>query len=586
MNIDNRNGVIMRTLFATVACLIFGTTAAQAAEPRRPNVVLFLIDDQDKSSIGAFGGTTYTPHLDRMAREGMTFSRAYVSSAVCTPSRYGWATGRYAGNSTSRLYDEACGGRDQQGDPNFNMALESDRMNLGNVLREAGYATGWVGKFHLDSDVDFPEFYRGDDGFRKISKDAEATSETSALFAHNERVLRRYIENLGFSWAKHVYRGNLEPPYNSHNSEWTVEAALEFIEANRERPFYLHYCTTLLHGTDKSWRRSMDNPLVSGEGALDALPKSQTPRDKLLAEVEAAGFDPDSATAGEAWVDDAIEAVLAKLKQLGLDDDTLVLFAPDHGRRGKSSLFSQDGVCIPMIARLPGHIPAGATCDELVENVDWAPTVLEAAGVAKPAGYRIDGQSFLQLLLGRNDAPARDHVYVEMGCARGVATKKWKYIAVRYPQEQVDRIQSARPDHLPRLMTYIGRLGIGSRGAERAGFWDADQLYDLQNDPDERTNLAADPQYADMLARMKEMLTADLKTSGRPFGEFVPGGNAAPPGQIDAQIAQVKKMIIQGKRVIVPDDVDTNDPPSRADQRKAERKKKREESKAGKVGKR
>ena len=115
------------------------TSAACAAN--RPNIILFLIDDQDQGSVGAFGGDTYTPNLDRMATEGMKFTHAYVSSAVCTPSRYGFATGRFAGNSTSKLYNDACGGPDQQGHPNFNMALERDRMNVGNVLREAGYTT-------------------------------------------------------------------------------------------------------------------------------------------------------------------------------------------------------------------------------------------------------------------------------------------------------------------------------------------------------------------------------------------------------------------------------------------------------------
>lgn len=294
----------------------------------RPNIILFLIDDQDKDSIGAYGGKAFTPNLDRMAAEGMKFDRAYVSSAVCTPSRYGWATGRYAG--------------------------------------------------------------------------------------------------------------------------------------------------------------------------------------------------------------------------------TLVLFAPDHGRDGKSSLFTQDGVCIPMIARWPGHVPEGSVCDELVQNVDWAATVMDFAGVTKPDAYAMDGRSSAPLLLGESAEAIRDHVYIEMGAARGVATKDWKYIAVRYRQEQVDRIRKAKTDDLPRLMSYIGRLGIGTRGADHNGFWDADQLYDLRNDPDEMVNLAAEPCYADELRRMKALLTSDLKAGGRPFGEFIPGGNATPGGQIDKQIALVKQLEIQGKRIVVP----------------------------------
>ncbi len=493
----------------------------------RPNIILFLIDDQDRASIGAFGGDTYTPNLDRMAAEGMKFTHAYVSSAVCTPSRYSFATGRFAGNSTSNLYREACGGADQQGHPNFNMALESDGMNVGSVLREAGYTTGWVGKFHLESEADFPEFFKGKNGFRAVAKkELTASRETSELFAHNERVTRRYIENLGFSWAKHVYGGNMSPPYAHHNPEWTNEAAIEFIEQNKDKPFYLHYCTTLLHGGQGSWRKSMDHPLVSGEGELTELPEGMTPREELLKTLAKKGFDPNSPTAGEAWIDDALGSVLKKLKELGIDDNTLVLFAPDHGRRGKSSLFTADGVGIPMIARWPGHIPANSTCSELVQNVDWVPTVFDIAGVEKPDAYRMDGRSIRPLLVADPDAKGRDHVYVEMGYARGVATKRWKYIAVRYSKEQVEAIKEASLEHLPRAMSYIGRLGIGTRGSDRPGFWDGDQLYDLKADPEELNNLATDPRFSNQLKKMRELLTSDLKDCGRPFGEFVPGGNA------------------------------------------------------------
>jgi len=565
--------ILHRTLLVPFFGLLLASVIAEAASSdSKPNIILFLIDDQDKSSIGAFGGETYTPALDRMAAEGMKFTQAYVSSAVCTPSRYSFLTGRYAGNSTSRRYDEACGGPGQQGNPHFNVALERDRMNVGHVLRNAGYATGFVGKFHLESEADYPEFHHGPDGFKPIPRGASPGPKMSALFAHNERVLRRQLEFLGFSWAKHVYPGNLEAPYNHHNPEWTLAAALEFVEVHKDRPFYLHYATTLLHGPGGSWRRSMDHPLVSGEGDLKEAPKVMTPRRELLRRVGEAGFNPDGDTAGEAWVDDSVGALLRKLDELGLTENTLILFAPDHGRRGKSSLFTQDGVGIPMIARWPARIPQGTTCDELVLNVDWVPTVFELAGVTPPDGYRIDGRSFLPLLEGRKEAKIRDHVYLEMGHARGIATKNWKYIAVRYPSEQIDVIKRARIEDLPRAMSFIGRLGIGTRGAERPGFWDADQLYDLRADPDERNNLAADPRHAERLRSMRATLTDELHAIGRPFGEFVPGGNAVPPGQIDEQIALVKTLSIQGKIVTVPDGPDS-DPPatSRRESRQAER---------------
>jgi len=518
----------------------------------RPNIILFLIDDQNKTSIGAYGGKTWTPNLDRLAREGIRFTHAHVSSTVCTPSRYSFLTGRYAGNSYSKLYAEACGGERRQGYPNFNMALESDRMNVGHALQAAGYVTGFVGKCHLTSRLDQPEFFEGSDGLLDIPKSTEAGPQANTVFRRNERAMRRYIESLGFSWAKHIYPENMQRPYAEHNPEWTVQAALEFIEENRNRPFYLHCCPTLLHGGEGSWRKSMDHPLVSGEGQLDALPSVMTPRAELLDTVERNGFDPNSPTAGEAWIDDALGAILNKLKVLGIDDNTLIVFAPDHGRDGKAALFSRDGTCIPCIARWPRRIRPGLVCDELVQNIDWTPTFFEIAGARVPTGYRLDGRSLVPLFDDGTARPWRDHLYFEMGVARAVATKDWKYIAVRYTKEQVEAIKRARPENLPRLMSYIGRLGIGVRGAERPGFFDADQLYDLRRDPDEMNNLAARPEHADQVNRMRYLLREDLKQMRRPFGEFVPGDNTAPPGLIDEQIAFVKRIKIEGKNVWVP----------------------------------
>jgi arylsulfatase A-like enzyme len=552
MSLFGLKGIVMKNVWVMALLFYLGGTVGAAD---RPNIVMFLIDDQDKPSIGAYGGETYTPHLDRMARQGMRFDQAYVSSSVCTPSRYSFLTGRYAGSSTSKIYTEATGGVGAQGYPSFNVALEADGMNVGRVLRDAGYATGYTGKFHLTSKEDFPEFFRGKNGIQKFPKDLKDTPETSALFAHNEKVMRKYLQKLGFTWAKHIYPENMQKPYADHNPEWTMQAAFEFIEANREGPFFLQICHTLLHGGEGSWRQSMDKPLVSGAGRLRKLPEVMTPRDELLARVKAAGFDPNSPTAGEAWIDDAMGALLAKLKALGLDDNTLVIYAADHGRDNKASLFSVSGVSVPMIARWPGRIPEGVVCDELVQNIDLAPTFFEIAGAAPPAGYRIDGRSLVPLLDDGRAENWRDHLYFEMGAARAVATKQWKYIAVRYTAEQVADIQRARPEMWPRKMAYIGRLGIGTRGADHEGFWDADQLYRLTADAEERRTLAADPAHAGRLASMKQLLGAHVQRIGSPFGEFLPGSNTTAPGRLNKQIEAVKKMKIEHKTVVIPDGV-------------------------------
>ncbi len=152
-----------------------------------------------------------------------------------------------------------------------------------------------------------------------------------------------------------------------------------------------------------------------------------------------------------------------------------------------------------------------------------------------------------------------------MGSARAVCTKDFKYVAVRYPKERIDRIRKARPESLPKLMAYIGRMGIGTRGAQNSGFFDYDQLYNVKRDAKEQRNLAANPRYSETLAQMRRMLKKKLESFGRPFGEFVPGGNAAPPGLIDEQVELVKKIRIEGKKVVLPDGsaLDEQSPPDR-----------------------
>lgn len=536
-----------------VAAALTLPAVAHSASRRdsRPNIILFITDDQDKHSIGAYGGHSLTPNLDRLAREGMVLHQAYVSSTVCTPSRYSFLTGRYAGRSYCKRYEDEYP-PEQQGFPSFNVELEEDNMNVGAVLQENGYATGYVGKFHVGPDIKRPEEHEKL-GLKYVPKDAPANSKATAAFRHNELCYRRYLEKKGFSWTRNIYWGNIQSPFNHHNPEWTIEAALEFIDENKDVPFYLHYCTTLTHGPDKSWRNSMDHPRVSGEGMLDKPPNVMTDRQELLKRLDAKGLDPDNGHAGYAWVDDSVGAILKKLDEFGIADNTLIVFTSDHGSNMKGSLYNIDGTNVPWIMRWPKAIKAGTECDELVQNIDLAPTFFDLAGAKVPDGYVMDGRSLRPLFGGNKPEQWRDHLYFEMGSARAVCTKDWKYIAVRYPKERIDQIKKARPDMLPKLMAYIGRMGIGTRGAQNPNFFDYDQLYNVKKDAKEQQNLARHPKYNEQLEKMRGMLGKDLESFDRPYGEFVPGGNAAPPGLIDEQVEIAKKVEIAGKRIILPD---------------------------------
>ena len=206
----------------------------------------------------------------------------------------------------------------------------------------------------------------------------------------------------------------------------------------------------------------------------------------------------------------------------------------------------------------------------------------------KPESYRVDGQSLTPLFENGIAKDWRSHLYLEMGAARATITKDWSYIAVRYTKDQIAAIKRAAPQNLPKAMSYIGRLGIGVRGADRPGFFDEDQLYHLKRDPKEMKNLAYEQAHATRIKEMRYLMQQDLKVIGRPFGEFIPGGNAAEPGQVDKQIEIVKQLEIRGKKVTVPEALKeklgvTDEPaPDDKARRKAEREARRKAREEGK----
>ncbi len=531
----------------------------------RPNIILILTDDQDKEAIGAYGGEVWTPNLDRMAAEGARFTHAFVTSTVCTPSRYSFLTGRYASRSTSHtfLHENPAG---HQAYTAFNMGLEEDNLNIGALLSRAGYRTGFVGKYHvsgiegLRSRSDYEDL-----GLRYIDRNAGDLAALSEDFAYNERQYRKMLTDRGFDWAKNIYLGNLDPPFDEHNLEWTIEAALEFIEdsagpAKAGKPFYLHFCTTLTHGPDQSWLNSIRRELVSGAGLLPApiQPEGMLSRREILAELEKRGLDPAGGHAGHSWVDAGVGAIFHKLEQLGLDQNTLVIFTTDHGSRQKGSLFDEDGANVPFLVRWPGHIPGGIVSNALVQSTDVVATAYALAGVNLPAGYKLDGRSLTPLFQTGTSTSWRDHVYVEMGYGRAVRTRDFKYVATRYPVEQVARIKTARIAQLPVLLAPLNRLGIGTRGAQNPTFYSEDALYDLSSDSAETINLYGHPEYAAVQADLRGMLWANIYDIGRPYGEFLDGENTLSPGQVDEQLALVRDLKVTGKTITLPDGTEIN----------------------------
>lgn len=543
--IDLREEMTKQVLNLFVWALVLSCTSvgasASARTTQRPNFIVFLVDDYDKHQTNIYGGRVLTPNLDRLAREGMTFHSAHVTSTVCTPSRYTFLTGRYAGSSYSPIYRQEFP-LGQQASPRFNVALEDDNMNVGAILAQHGYATGFVGKYHVGpvpkNEVDAAEL-----GLHHIPKNMPLTDELNRQKFENEKRHRQLIIQRGFTWAKNIYWGLLRRPFQYHNPEWTIQAAVEFIEEHKDQPFYLHYGTSLLHGTRRQWYNSLTNPPVTGEGIIDRFSSAMPPRFSVIERVIAAGLTADEA--GYTWMDDSLGVLLDKLDELKLADNTVVLFIADHGSINKGSLYRSGGTEVPCVVRWPAGIKANTRSDELIQNTDFVPTWFELAGVEPPKAYKVDGVSMAPLFT-RPDEPIRQYVYSELGAARSIKTKQFSYIALRYSRDQIAGVRAGDKKTLWQLTGLVS--GLDRALDTHPSALSYDQLYDVARDPDARKNLASDPGYKQTLEQMKHFLTAELKRfDNRPYGEFVPGGNATPGRDYNDVLSAVRVAADQRK---------------------------------------
>ncbi|MEM1305487.1 MAG: sulfatase-like hydrolase/transferase, partial [Planctomycetota bacterium] len=391
--------------------------------------------------------------------------------------------------------------------------IEAGRPNLARVLQQHGYRTGFVGKSHIIRHEWLHPMKPADSGLKTWSQYADPRDPAvNAAMRHNHRVWCDELKKYGFDYADGVYPANLKELWSDaldvHNLDWTVDRALRFLEESSESPFFLCFSTTLHHGPPpSSTEYSLHaDPRMTGEGfvsaGFDALPT----REDVLERNRQAGFDDDVAYA--LWLDDGVGAILDRLAQLGIDDETLVIFASDHGsyRYGKTTLY-EHGIRVPAICRWPSVIAAGSRYDGIVSNIDVAPTVLDIAGVEQPTEYQVDGLSLRSVLRG-DHAAVRDSLFGELGYARCVKTTEWKYIAVRYPeavQRKIDRGEKfpAFRDHPPLDRPYLTRNGHLGHNASAANplYFESDQLFDLVNDPEERTNVI--DEYPAIAAQMK-----------------------------------------------------------------------------------
>ncbi len=538
------------SILTILFCQGINSEAQQTKNAKSPNIIFIMTDDQSPFPIESatttmarpfgFCGDPYvhTPRIDSLANNGIIFTNAYVSSSVCSASRYSILTGRYAGRCAGTAFMNLCP-EGTVARPENNTELEeiADRANLASLLQKAGYRTGFVGKSHI---VDHHKLDRDDwslYGFQTYAQDADPkiTEVNAAMsFNHNHWVNR--IKEFGFDYVNGVYNGNLKELYNDelnvHNLEWKNKAVLEFIDQSGDEPFFLYYSENIPHGPapwnrkdGKYWKGLDADPGYSAEGYNEYDYSFMPDRQSIKDEVDNMSGK-DIHHAWLTWFDYAVGSVIDKLKERGKFENTLIVITSDHGNyeSGKTTIY-EGGVKVPLMCFWANGIKTPSVYDDLVQNIDYAPTFLDLAGVSlDDENLELDGASLKNVFNGSTE-PIHEDLYFEIGYARGVATKDWKYITVRYDDAIESKICDGQKfngkDGAVLDAPYYVRNGdLGSKAASKNPYYfDRHQLFDRINDPWEDNNLYKSNEAKTL--EMNEILQGYLdRFPNRPYNEF------------------------------------------------------------------
>lgn len=424
--------MLFRTTLLLSAALAVGPALAQN---QRPNIVLILADDLGYGELSCYGQRRFeTPHIDRMAREGLRFTDHYAGAPVCAPSRNALMTGEHTGHLTVR--NNLAFGRDDGG----RVPLKPSDVTIAQHLQRAGYTTAMVGKWGLGEEGSGAEPWRkGWDEFYGFLNQQHAHNQFPEFLYRNAEK-EAIVPN--FAHAERVYA----------NDRFTDEA-LQFLErgAASARPFLLYLAYTTPHA-------ELRCPADSLEEAKRRWPELAAPG----APAKALPF-----AAMVSRLDRDVGRVLAKLRALGLEENTLVLFTSDNGAhvedgkpqeyfqgsgplRGTKRDVYEGGVRVPLIARWPGKIAAGRTTAHVSAFWDFAATALDIAGVDAPA-LPAEGISYVPTLLGREDAQRRHEALYWEFLVNGKTRQ-----AVRLGNWKAVRMAPDRPVELYDLAADVG----------------------------------------------------------------------------------------------------------------------------------
>lgn len=400
--------------FPFLSIILLGLQSAEAASP--PNIILVFMDDLGYADIGSFGATRQkTPHLDQMATEGMRLTDFYSTCSVCTPSRSSLMTGCYPRRVNMHV--------DEKNlcvlFPAARKGLSPDEVTIAELLKQQGYATACLGKWHLGDHPDFLPNSQGFDYYFGIPYSNDMNRKEVPLpLVRNETVI--------------------EVPVKQETiTQRYTEEAVRFITTNKNRPFFLYLPHTAVH-----------LPLFPGKSFQG---KSQNGRYGDWVEE----------------VDASMGTIFETLKSEGLDDNTIVLFTSDNGSqrdgsndplRGKKGRTDEGGMRVPCVVRWPGKIPADSSSGEITATIDLLPTFARLAGTSAPRDRIIDGKDIWPILSGQPLArsPHEAFYYYQMDQLQAVRSGPWKlFVAMDAKKRNWGKPEPAQPLKLFNLDTDI-----------------------------------------------------------------------------------------------------------------------------------
>lgn len=418
------------------------SSSSKTAEGNRPNIVYIMADDLGYGDLSGYGRTDYsTPVLDKLATEGTRFTQAYAIAPVCTPTRVGLMTGQYPARHSAGLWEPLRTQYMEEG-------LDPARSTLARSLRDAGYQTGLVGKWHLGWK---PGLRPSDHGFDRWF---------AILSGGADYVLHRSSEPGNPSGSHDLYQDGKEVRTKGYLTDIFTDQAEVFLRSATE-PFFLNLEYSAPHWP---WQQRGDAPY---------------PDDK---DPSAYGGSPQIYAGMMKALDEGVARVLAALEEKGYADNTIVIFTSDNGGEvfsnmagleGMKTHLWEGGIRVPAFVRWPGVVQAGRTTDQVVTTLDWTATMLAAAG-ATP-GSALDGMDLLPHLRGNVGPTERTAFWrsTRWGLQHAVRQGNWKYLRMDKP-----RPRSSRPE--------TGEF-----------------LFDLSRDPQERQNVAgSQPEVLERLRRL------------------------------------------------------------------------------------